>query len=175
MKEKQSVLWINKADIQAQTIAPVTVAPVETPLGVMMLVERNRTLSELRLNGEIFDGEKMGQTPLLVDAARELTEYFAGKRTTFSVPLAAIGTPFQLTVWHALIAVPYGQTVSYGELARNSDRPAAARAVGMANHANPLPIFIPCHRVIGANGKLVGYGGGLDKKEALLKLEAEHR
>jgi methylated-DNA-[protein]-cysteine S-methyltransferase len=175
MKEKQSILWINKADKQAQARFPVTVAPVETPLGVMTLVERNGYISELRLNGEIFDGEKVEQTPLLAAAAKELAEYFAGKCGVFTVPLAAAGTPYQHTVWQALLTLPYGKTVSYGELACIAGKPTAARAVGMANHANPLPIFIPCHRVIGADGKLVGYGGGLDKKEALLKLEAEHR
>ena len=109
--------------------------------------------------------------PLLQQAVQELDEYFAGRRTVFTVPLAPEGTPFQLTVWQALQNIPYGSTCSYGEIAAAIGNPKASRAVGMANNKNPLPIFIPCHRVIGANGKLVGYGGGLDIKEKLLALE----
>jgi len=105
----------------------------------------------------------------------QLEEYFAGRRRTFAVPLAPEGTPFQLTVWRALTAIPYGETVSYGELARRIGKPDAPRAVGLANGANPLPILVPCHRVIGADGSLTGFGGGLAIKSRLLTLEREVR
>lgn len=101
----------------------------------------------------------------------QLREYFAGARRTFHLSLAPAGTPFQLAVWSALQAIPYGDTVSYGELARRLGRPGSARAVGLANGTNPLPIIVPCHRVIGADGSLTGFGGGLNIKRALLSLE----
>jgi methylated-DNA-[protein]-cysteine S-methyltransferase len=104
-------------------------------------------------------------------AVRQLDAYFAGKLRQFDLPLAPQGTPFQQRVWRALIDIPYGETVSYGELARRIGRPAAVRAVGAANGQNPLAIVIPCHRVIGSDGRLVGYGGGLATKAALLELE----
>jgi methylated-DNA-[protein]-cysteine S-methyltransferase len=101
----------------------------------------------------------------------QLDAYFAGSLRDFDLPLAPEGTPFQLRVWNALREIPYGETISYGELARRLGNPSASRAVGLANGANPLPIVIPCHRVIGASGKLTGYGGGLPVKEKLLALE----
>jgi methylated-DNA-[protein]-cysteine S-methyltransferase len=104
-------------------------------------------------------------------ALLQLQEYFSRTRRTFELPLAAPGTPFQLAVWEALRAIPFGETVSYGELARRVGRSGSARAVGLANGANPLPIIVPCHRVIGADGSLTGFGGGLDIKRALLSLE----
>src|SRR5690606_32152543 len=106
---------------------------------------------------------------------RQLDAYFRGTLRTFDLPLAPQGTPFQQTVWEALRHIPYGQTVSYGELARRVGRPAAVRAVGLANGSNPIAIVIPCHRVIGANGTLTGYGGGLPTKQALLALERGQR
>ena len=119
-------------------------------------------------------GEEMDAAPVLMQAERELEEYFAGRRTAFSVPLSMHGTPFQMAVWAALRAIPYGETRSYGELARRIGRPGACRAVGMANHVNPLPILVPCHRVVGADGHLTGYAGGLDVKKYLLELEGVH-
>jgi O-6-methylguanine DNA methyltransferase len=104
-------------------------------------------------------------------AAAQLGEYFAGRRRSFDLPLAPRGSAFQRAVWDELARVPYGRTVSYGELAERMGRPGASRAVGGANNKNPLPIVVPCHRVIGADGSLTGYGGGLDKKRALLALE----
>ena len=111
-------------------------------------------------------------SPLLQQAFTQLEEYLAGKRKNFSLPLAPQGTPFMLRVWHALQDVPYGKTASYKDIACAIGSPKAARAVGLANNKNPLAIFIPCHRIIGANGKLVGYGGGLEIKRTLLALEA---
>jgi len=104
---------------------------------------------------------------------RQLREYFQGKRTAFDLKLHPKGTPFQKAVWKALAAIPYGETRSYGDIAKAVGRPAAVRAVGLANGRNPLPIVVPCHRVIGASGKLVGYGGGLHVKQALLDRERE--
>jgi methylated-DNA-[protein]-cysteine S-methyltransferase len=107
----------------------------------------------------------------LRETIRQLRAYFAGKLEKFDLPLAPEGTPFQLEVWKQLCEIPYGETISYGELARRIGKPNAARAVGLANGSNPIPIVIPCHRVIGSNGKLTGYGGGLPIKEKLLALE----
>jgi len=105
------------------------------------------------------------------EAIRQLRDYFAGRRTGFDLPLAPEGTPFQQAVWRQLQDIPYGGTISYGELARRVGNPKASRAVGAANGANPIPIVIPCHRVIGADGRLTGFGGGLPVKRALLDLE----
>lgn len=146
---------------------------VPTPLGRMTLLERGGKLKELRLKAFVGEGEQEHKTPLLEQAAKELAEYFAGTRRAFSVPLMPEGTAFQQSVWSALRAIPYGRTLSYGGVAAKIGKPGAARAVGMANNRNPLPIFIPCHRVIGADGKMVGYGGGIDVKEFLLNLEAK--
>ena len=113
-------------------------------------------------------------TELLSMATIQLDEYFQGKRTIFSLPFKLTGTPFQLAVWKELQNIPYGQTTSYKEIAQKINKPKAYRAVGMANNKNPLPIIIPCHRVIGSNGKLIGYAGGLKLKNYLLELEKSH-
>lgn len=113
-------------------------------------------------------------TELLSMATIQLDEYLQGKRTTFSLPFKLTGTPFQLAVWKELQNIPYGQTTSYKEIAQKINKPKAYRAVGMANNKNPLPIIIPCHRVIGSNGKLIGYAGGLKLKNYLLELEKSH-
>ncbi|SCY94761.1 methylated-DNA--[protein]-cysteine S-methyltransferase [Alkaliphilus peptidifermentans] len=105
------------------------------------------------------------------DYINQITEYFQGNRTEFTCPIHFIGTDFQVKVWKALMEIPYGETASYKEIAEKIGNPKAMRAVGMANNKNKLPIVVPCHRIIGANGKLVGYGGGLHIKEMLLKLE----
>jgi methylated-DNA-[protein]-cysteine S-methyltransferase len=106
------------------------------------------------------------------EVKRQLEEYFRGEREEFDVPLAMEGTEFQLTVWHALRRIPYGETVSYGKLAERIGNPKAVRAVGLANGCNPIPIIVPCHRVIGSDGSLTGFGGGLPTKKKLLELEA---
>jgi methylated-DNA-[protein]-cysteine S-methyltransferase len=108
---------------------------------------------------------------VIAETLRELDEYFAGTRHEFAVPLAPRGTPFQLAVWDALRAIPYGETTSYGEIARSVGRPNAVRAVGQANGRNPIAIIVPCHRVIGSDNSLTGYGGGMDRKRYLLGLE----
>lgn len=110
--------------------------------------------------------------PLLEEAGRQLDAYFAGERQHFDLPVRAPGTPFQQLVWAALCEIPYGTTTSYGQLAHRIGRPGASRAVGLANGRNPVSVVVPCHRVIGANGTLTGYGGGLDRKRLLLGLES---
>lgn len=111
------------------------------------------------------------ETPLLKEAFRQLGAYLCGELKTFALPLAPAGTPFQRKVWSILERIPYGKTVSYKDVAAQTGNPLATRAVGMANHRNPIPIIIPCHRVIGADGKLGGYGGGLTMKTRLLAIE----
>lgn len=137
------------------------------PAGPLTLVERDGALAELHFGTD--DGTEA--SPLLLRARTELEEYFAGRRREFDLPLAPHGTPFQQRVWQALRAIPYGSTCTYGELASAVGNPRASRAVGMANHRNPLPILIPCHRVIGASGALTGYAGGLEWKRRLLAIE----
>lgn len=147
---------------------------VNTPIGWMALTEEDGALVRADFSATPPDKVELLETPLLARAAQELAQYFAGGREAFAVPLHPHGTPFQLRCWVALQQIPYGQTRSYQEQAVMIDNPRACRAVGMANHCNPLPIFIPCHRVVGKNGALIGYGGGLSIKERLLRLES-HR
>ena len=116
----------------------------------------------------------MSETPLLAEACRQLGEYFTGERKSFELQLAPKGTPFQLRCWEALLRIPYGATTTYGDIARAVGSPKGFRAVGLANNRNPIAIIIPCHRVIGSDGKLVGFGGGLDVKSFLLMHEAQH-
>ncbi len=120
------------------------------------------------------DGAVLRQNPVLTLAALQLQEYFAGQRQQFALPLKPAGTEFQKLVWRALTRIPYGSTSTYKELAEAIGNPKASRAVGSACHRNPLPVVIPCHRVIGSSGSLTGYAGGLELKAALLKLEQEH-
>lgn len=147
---------------------------VDTPIGFLTLVEEDGALAEARF-GQRCDGIERCATPLLEQAAQELNEYFSGRRKAFDVPLAPEGTPFQKQCWDALLQIPYGETRTYGQQAALIGNPKACRAVGMGNHRNPLPIFIPCHRVVGANGKLTGYAGGLNIKEMLLQIERNHQ
>lgn len=140
---------------------------IETPIGPLTLQADEAAVTAIRFGA---DGAR-DASPLLDAAEAQLREYFAGARRTFDLPLAPHGTAFQQRVWAALRAIPYGETRTYGELAAAIDSPNAGRAVGMANHRNPIPIIIPCHRVIGANGTLTGYAGGLEIKRRLLALE----
>lgn len=145
---------------------------VDTPFGPMVL-EGEETLTRLWLPNALPDNQGRGEeSPLLRAARTQLLEYLSGARRSFDLPLDPAGTAFQRSVWEALRAIPYGQTRTYGEMAAAVGRPRAVRAVGQANHVNPLPIFIPCHRVVGKNGALTGYAGGLDLKGALLALES---
>ena len=150
-------------------------ASFDSPLGPLLLVADADGLRKINLpkNGKrtAADDSWLEDLRLLREPIRQLQEYFAGKREDFDLPLAPQGTPFQQKVWKHLRQIPYGETISYGELARRVGNPNASRAVGLANGSNPIPIIIPCHRVIGSNGKLTGYGGGLPIKEKLLALE----
>jgi len=150
---------------------------VPSPLGTLLLATDG-----VALIGAWFDGQRHSPTldsgwqrsadlAVLRSAAAMLGEYFAGKRTQFELQLAPSGTPYQRSVWGAIVAVPYGETIPYRELAARAGRPAAIRAAGAATGRNPLSIFIPCHRIVGARGELTGYAGGLDRKRALLALE----
>ena len=143
----------------------------ETALGRIGIEADGDALTQVWLPGCGVETENGRLTPVLRQAFRELEEYAAGRRRTFDVPLAPRGTPFQMRVWAELRKVKFGECVSYGELARRAGTPKAARAVGGAMNRNPLAIFIPCHRVIGTNGSLTGFGGGLEMKEKLLALE----
>ena len=150
----------------------------ETPIGELLLASDDDGLAMIG-----FPQGSMRRDPEpdwiynekpLASACQQLGEYFSGKRKSFDLPLQFDGTEFQVSVLKALQNIPYGETVSYGEIARRIGKPKAVRAVGAANGRNPLPIVVPCHRVIGSSGDLTGFGGGLDTKEALLRLEAEH-
>ena len=144
----------------------------ETKFGNIILASDGEAITALVFRR--FDAANCRkEASVLTDlAAAQLDEYFAGKRRQFDLPLRPQGTAFQLSVWDALLAVPYGETRSYKQIAEAIGNPNASRAVGMANNRNPISIFIPCHRVIGTDGSLTGYGGGLEMKEKLLRLEA---
>jgi methylated-DNA-[protein]-cysteine S-methyltransferase len=147
----------------------------ETDLGRLGIVERDGSICEVYFENEnIPQNIDVAETPVIREAFLQLEAYFAGRLYEFSLPLAQQGTDFMQSVWKALLAIPYGKTVSYKDIALAIGNPKAMRAVGMANNKNPIPIFIPCHRVIGSNGKLVGYGGGLPIKEFLLNLESRN-
>jgi methylated-DNA-[protein]-cysteine S-methyltransferase len=146
----------------------------DSPVGPLTLTASDRALSGVHFAGDALalDPARRGATAPLDAAARQLDEYFAGDRRDFALELdLGAGTPFQQAVWGELLRIPYGETVSYGEVARRLGRPERVRAVGAANGRNPIAIVVPCHRVIGADGSLTGYGGGLDRKRALLALE----
>jgi len=148
----------------------------DTPIGRLLLIADERGLRGLFMeqhrHGPTRVEEGRADASLFDDARRQLDEYFAGKRRSFELALAAEGTEFQLAVWHELMQIPYGQTCSYGEIAKRVGRPAASRAVGAANGRNPISIIVPCHRVIGSTGALTGYGGGEQRKRWLLEHEA---
>ncbi|WP_166905710.1 methylated-DNA--[protein]-cysteine S-methyltransferase [Mycobacterium sp. DL440] len=147
---------------------------MDSPVGLLTLAGRDGKLMHLRMVDQTYEPSREGwqsDETAFVEAVDQLTDYFAGDRTEFDLELDMVGTQFQRRVWEALQAIPYGQTCSYGEIARQIGSPAASRAVGLANGHNPIGIIVPCHRVIGANGSLTGYGGGLDRKRALLDLE----
>ena len=148
-------------------------AHFETPLGVLTRLEENHALIAVSFGRQPVAA--LEQTPLLMQTEKQLKEYFKGQRNVFDLPLQMKGTQFQQEVWQALQEIPYGETRTYSDIAVAIGRPKATRAVGMANHCNPLAIIVPCHRVIGKNGSLTGYAGGLEKKQALLALESSER
>lgn len=143
---------------------------MDTPIGPLTLASSERGLSLLHFGDTIPANARIDRSAnqMFVD---QLFDYFDRKLTDFAVPLDVSGTPFQLAVWRALREIPYGETRSYGDIAKSIGKPGAARAVGMANHQNPIAVIIPCHRVVGQNGSLTGYAGGLELKQKLLAIE----
>ena len=160
---------------EAATIFKKKKYMVGTPVGELELVEDGNGICSLSFGGSSENGDvPEEETELLLEAKRQLLEYFAGERKQFELPLSLRGTEFQMRDWEALLAIPYGETRSYGEIAAAIGCPKGSRAVGMANRSNPVAIIVPCHRVIGADGSLTGYAGknkALDIKAYLLKLE----
>jgi methylated-DNA-[protein]-cysteine S-methyltransferase len=153
----------------------VTWRRVTTPLGEVAIVADDDWLTELNLPGDagVVPADAVEGGPTVDRAAAQLAEWFAGERRHFDLPLAPVGTAFQRRVWAALVSVPYGETATYGDIAAAIGQPTATRAVGAANGRNPIPLIIPCHRVIGSNGAMVGYsgGGGVATKRYLLNVE----
>ncbi|KAF5072692.1 Methylated-DNA--protein-cysteine methyltransferase, constitutive [anaerobic digester metagenome] len=144
-----------------------------TEIGAMYVVEENGAITEVRLPGETEPVGERKATPLLKKAAVQISEYLAGGRKEFTLPLALNGSEFAMKVWKELARIPYGQVRTYGEMAKAIGRPGAARAVGQACNRNPISIIVPCHRVVGSGGKLTGYAAGLELKERLLELERD--
>jgi methylated-DNA-[protein]-cysteine S-methyltransferase len=140
---------------------------VASATGLIAILWKNDNPRRVPLKDLVEDNDQ----PILIETERQLKEYFAGKRDAFSIPLDMRGTAFQKDVWRALMAIPFGKTLSYGQIAKQLGRPMASRAVGAANGRNPISIIVPCHRVIGSSGKLTGFAGGLDVKAHLLNLE----
>ena len=150
---------------------------IDSPVGPLTLIAADGALVAIRFPGELPAADDAGpddaSDPVLAAAARQLGEYFAGTRLEFDLPLAPAGTPFQLAAWWGLATIPYGDTISYGEQARRLGHDGKARAIGAANGRNPLPIVLPCHRVVGSDGGLVGFGGGIETKAWLLHHERQ--
>jgi methylated-DNA-[protein]-cysteine S-methyltransferase len=156
------------------TSSPCNVWSFDSPLGEISGVESGGKLSRLLFGrAPNFPNYEHKETPLLQKTSKQIGEYFSGKRKIFTLPLNLCGTHFQKAVWTILLTIPFGKTCSYKELAIMAGNPKAARAVGAANHHNPIAIIVPCHRVIGTNGSLVGYAAGLDTKRYLLELEKQ--
>ncbi|MET0312234.1 MAG: methylated-DNA--[protein]-cysteine S-methyltransferase [Burkholderiaceae bacterium] len=155
----------------------IVLARYESPLGPMIVAATGRGLAGVWFAGQRHLPDMAGWReepghPVLLEAASQLSDYFSGKRERFDMPLDLQGgTPFQQSVWQALLGIPAGQTTSYGDLSQRIGKPAAVRAVGAAVGRNPVSVIVPCHRVVGADGSLTGYAGGLERKSALLKLE----
>ncbi|GAB3239022.1 methylated-DNA--[protein]-cysteine S-methyltransferase [Mycolicibacterium hippocampi] len=149
---------------------------MDSPVGTLTLAGSAGRLRHLRMVDQTYEPSRAGWEPddtAFADAVAQLEEYFTGTRTDFELELDLVGTAFQRRVWAALLTIPYGETRSYGQIAKQLDAPGAFRAVGLANGHNPIGIIVPCHRVIGANGSLTGYGGGLERKRALLEMEKQ--
>ena len=151
-------------------------------IGRLFLIEDNGQITNLYFENDPFvsSNEFLGvyrfeATQLLLKAEQQLCEYFTGERKIFDLPMKPAGTDFMMAVWSEVAKIPYGETSSYGEIAIKIGNPKASRTVGLANNRNPLPIFYPCHRVLGCNGKLVGYRGGVEVKKLLLDLESKHK
>lgn len=144
--------------------------PYQTAIGILCIHDDEDSITRISFSESRAEGVKE-ETPVIANAHRQIEEYLRGERQEFDLKLSPKGTSFQQKVWNALLDIPYGETRSYGQIAMAVGNPKAARAIGMANNRNPIPIIIPCHRVVGADGKLIGYAGGLDIKTKLLELE----
>lgn len=150
---------------------------MDSPVGQLTLAGVDGRLGHLRMEDQTYEPDRrdwIRDDSAFCDAVAQLEEYFDGRRQEFDLDLQLVGTIFQRRVWEALLTIPYGETATYGQIARQLEAPGASRAVGLANGHNPIGIIIPCHRVIGANGSLTGYGGGLHRKKQLLGLERMH-
>jgi methylated-DNA-[protein]-cysteine S-methyltransferase len=159
---------------EGEVMSTIRFRSIDSPVGTLTLAGRDDRLMHVRMVDQTYEPSRDGWTPddsAFPEAVEQLESYFAGERFDFDLELELVGTPFQRKVWAALLTIPYGETRSYGEIAAQIGSPGAFRAVGLANGHNPIGIIVPCHRVIGANGSLTGYGGGLDRKRALLALE----
>jgi methylated-DNA-[protein]-cysteine S-methyltransferase len=152
---------------------------VQSPIGPLTLLARDGVLTNVSMHQQRHSSpppeDAVTDDAWFKDVAAQLDAYFAGELATFDLEINLLGTPFQRAVWSQLCAIPYGETISYGQLAQRVGNPNASRAVGLANGRNPIAIIVPCHRVIGANGSLTGYGGGLERKTWLLEHEVKHR
>ena len=155
-----------------ETLKSMNYQHLDTPIGTLRLASNGMQLLKIEFEGQYNNDVVEASDAVLVNCAHQLTDYFAGKRQRFELPLRAKGTPFQQAVWEALADIPYGELRSYKDIAHSINNPAAVRAVGAASGRNPLPIVVPCHRVIGSNGSLTGFAGGLETKRVLLQLEA---
>lgn len=150
---------------------------IDSPIGPLTIAGRDRAVTHLLMADHSHPPDRSGwrrDDTAFTEAVAQLAEYFAGERVDFDLDFELVGTDFQRRVWAALLTIPYGQTRSYGQIAAQIGAPSASRAVGLANGRNPISIIVPCHRVIGASGGLTGYGGGLQRKRALLDLERQH-
>ena len=157
------------------TTSHTVTTTVDSPIGPLTLTGSDGYLTGVQMRGQrhaiVVSDDWVRDDEWFSPVIEQLESYFSGKRTSFELPLRPTGTDFQLEVWRGLCEIPYGTTISYGELARRVGRPGASRAVGLANGRNPIAIVVPCHRVIGADGSLTGYGGGIERKTWLLDLE----
>jgi len=167
---------MSSTGVKMERARPVFYTTVESPVGPLLLAGDAQGLKSLSFEkskrAERVQPQWKEDKAPFTEVIRQLRAYFGGKLKEFDVPLALEGTQFQLSVWRSLQTIPYGQTISYGQLAQRIGNPRAVRAVGLANGCNPIPIIIPCHRVIGSNGSLTGFGGGLANKKKLLELES---
>jgi methylated-DNA-[protein]-cysteine S-methyltransferase len=170
---------MTSATATSTATTPTAMTSMQSPVGLLTLTGSDGVLTGLHMHDQRHAPERSAEwerdEDAFADVMAQLHAYFAGTLSEFDVPLELAGTSFQREVWHALRAIPYGETISYGELADRVGKPSASRAVGLANGRNPVAIIVPCHRVIGADGSLTGYGGGLTRKAWLLEHEAAHR
>ena len=149
-------------------------AVMDSPMGPLTVASTEKGIASIHFGNSVPEGT-VTDASANHQTVEQLTEYFEGKRTRFELQLDVEGTPFQKAVWSELLRIPYGETRTYGDIAKAIGRPGAARAVGMANHDNPIAVVIPCHRVVGRDGSLTGYAGGIRLKAQLLSIECRHR